>query len=549
VALLAGGLLVMRAQAPNPSPARPKLIVVIVVDQMRADYVERFRNRWHSGLRRLVDQGAWLRNAAYPYSETETCPGHATVSTGAFPSTHGIVGNTWWDRQTTAVVTCTQDASVRRVGMSGATTAAGDSAARLLAPSFAEQLRRAVPGSRVVTMSVKARSSIMLAGHQADASLWLDESTGELLTSTAYGTELPAFARQFVAAHPIAGDFSQVWQLAAPAASYAGGRSVAGEGPPSGWTTSFPHPLAAGDSAPGTAFVQRWRTSPFVDVYLERLAAAAIDDLKLGSGPGVDFLGIGFSATDYIGHSFGPDSREIEDDMLVLDKTVGALLDKLDRSVGAGKYVVALTADHGVAPIPEQAKEKGRDAGRASTGDVVAAIEKVLDEKLGEGRYVAQFIPPDLYLAPGVVDRLDAQPILWRDLQQAVLSEPNVRSMWVRTGRRTLPDMSWNGPSQERSGDLWIGLKAYWIFSARVGNGWAGGTTHGSAYGYDQDIPIILFGAGIKRGRYTIPDNNPTAPYQPSPADIAPTLASLAGVSIGKTDGRILREVLSKPPR
>jgi arylsulfatase A-like enzyme len=235
--------------------------------------------------------------------------------------------------------------------------------------------------------------------------------------------------------------------------------------------------------------------------------------------------------------------------MLVLDKTVGALLDKLDRSVGAGKYVVALTADHGVAPIPEQAKEKGRDAGRASTGDVVAAIEKVLDEKLGEGRYVAQFIPPDLYLAPGVVDRLDAQPILWRDLQQAVLSEPNVRSMWVRTGRRTLPDMSWNGPSQERSGDLWIGLKAYWIFSARVGNGWAGGTTHGSAYGYDQDIPIILFGAGIKRGRYTIPDNNPTAPYQPSPADIAPTLASLAGVSIGKTDGRILREVLSKPPR
>ncbi len=138
--------------------------MVIVVDQMRADYIERFRSRWHGGLRRLVDQGAWLSNAAYPYTVTETCPGHATVSTGVFPATHGIVANTWWDRQDSVRVTCTEDSSVRKVSMNGVATATGDSAVRLLAPSLAEQLRGSISGSRIVTLSVKARSAAMLAG-------------------------------------------------------------------------------------------------------------------------------------------------------------------------------------------------------------------------------------------------------------------------------------------------------------------------------------------------------------------------------------------------
>jgi predicted AlkP superfamily pyrophosphatase or phosphodiesterase len=539
---------VVPAQGPavNPLPARPKLIVVLVVDQMRADYIERFRARWHGGLRRLVDQGAWIRNAAYPYSETETCPGHATVSTGAFPSTHGIVGNTWWDRQTTTVVTCTQDSSVRRVGLNGTATAAGDSAARLLAPSFAEQLRRAVPGSRAVTMSVKARSSIMLAGHQADASLWLDESTGELLTSTAYGAELPAFAHQFAAAHPIAEDFSQVWQLSAPAAGDSGGRSTAGEGPPPGWSTTFPHALAAGDKTPGAAFVQRWRASPFSDTYLGRLAAAAIDDLKLGGGTGVDFLGIGFSATDYVGHSFGPDSREVEDDLLQLDQTIAALLDKLDRSVGAGKYIVALTADHGVAPVPEQAKEQGRDSGRVDGRSATDRIEKALAQRWGQGRYVAQLIGSDLYFAPGVADRLAREPSAMQAVQQAAIAEPGVERVLLR------PKEPLFGRSQSslilalskdefppRSADAWINLKPGWIFSARAASGWAGGTTHGSANDYDQRVPILLYGAGVKRGQYT-----PAA----TPADIAPTLAAVAGIRVARMNGHVLRYALAAPP-
>jgi len=532
------------AQQPTAPPPHPKLVVVIVVDQMRADYIDRFRGRWRGGLRRLVDQGAWLRNAAYPYAATETCPSHATVSTGVFPATHGIVANAWWDRQSSARVTCTADSSARRVGLER-TAAPGDSAVRLNAPSFAEQLRAAVPGSRVVAMSLKARAAIMLAGPRADAVLWWDEATGELLTSSAYGAKIPPFASRFVRANPSAADFSKVWDLTAPPSSYTGGRSVLGEAPPPGWATRFPHALSAGQRSPGGAFLRRWRTSPFADAYLGRLAAAAVDAMKLGRGRGVDFLGISFSATDYVGHAFGPDSREIEDNLLVLDRTIGALLDQLDRAVGAGQYVVALTGDHGVAPVPEQAQQQGRDAGRVDRRSIVARVENVMAQRLGAGRHVAQLIGSSLYFAPGVAGRLDTDPSLWRELQQAVLAEPGVERLLRRaapspsTGADALTPANLNGGLDlfpDRSGDVWIGLKPNWIFSARTLFGWAGGTSHGTAREYDQRVPVILFGAGIKPGRYT---------QSATPADIAPTLASLSGIRIARTDGRILTEALA----
>jgi predicted AlkP superfamily pyrophosphatase or phosphodiesterase len=537
--------LTLRAQQPNPPAPRPKLVVLIVVDQMRADYIDRFRAHWRAGLRRLVDQGAWLRNAAFPYSATETCPGHATASTGVFPATHGIVGNAWWERRSSARVTCTQDDSVREVSLNGS-AAPGDSAARLRAPSFASQLRAAMPGSRVVALSLKARSAIMLAGNDADAVLWQDEATGELLTSTAYTPEIPAFARRFAEENPLSADASKVWNLSAALSTYAAGRTGAdalGEGPPPGWTVSFPHPLSTGEPSTSRAFFSRWRTSPFADSYLAALAAAAIDDLKLGNGRGADFLGIGFSATDYIGHAFGPDSREVEEDLLVLDQTIGALLAKLDRDVGAGQYVVALTSDHGVAPVPEQARQQGRDAGRVDARAILARIEKILAGRLGAGRHVAQLVGSDLYLVPSVAARLDADPSLWRDLQQAILAEPGVQRVLRRGAEPAArPDALARAVALNefpgRTGDVWIGLKPNWIFSARAGAGWSGGTTHGAAHDYDQRVPVLLFGYGIKPGRYT---------QSATPADIAPTLASLCGISIARTDGRVLREALAPP--
>jgi len=251
----------------------------------------------------------------------------------------------------------------------------------------------------------------------------------------------------------------------------------------------------------------------------------------------MDFLGIGLSATDYVGHAFGPDSIEIEDDMLALDITIGALLAKLDSSVGPGKYVVALTADHGVAPIPEQTRRQGRDAGRVDARAVVDRIEKALAGKLGAGHAVAQFIPPDLYFAPDVAKRVGADPALWRGVREAAMAGPGIADA-ILPAQGTASNTAAQSRNlrfdrmPERSGDAWIGLERNWIFSA--GNGT--GTTHGTAYDYDQRVPVILFGAGIKPGRY---------PASTTPADIAPTLAALSGVRIARTDGRVLREALA----
>jgi arylsulfatase A-like enzyme len=269
-----------------------------------------------------------------------------------------------------------------------------------------------------------------------------------------------------------------------------------------------------------------------------------MDDLKLGTGSGIDYLGIGFSAMDYIGHSFGPDSREVEDGMLALDRTIGALLEKLDRSVGAGQYVVALTSDHGVAPIPEQARLQGGDAGRVDPREVAERIESALAQKLGAGRYIAQFVPPSLYFAPGIAGRLHSDANLWRALQQAALAVPGVAGIVQSPGSAstrgtaTVPREFLLNLYPERSGDAWIDLKPGWIFSGRTPAGWNGGTTHGSGRDYDQRVSILLFGSGIKPGRYTM---------AATPADIAPTLAALSGISIARTDGRVLSEALRAP--
>ena len=174
------------AQTPK-SPQRPKLVVLLVVDQMRGDYVDKFRGQWTGGLKRLVEEGAWFREAAYPYAATETCVGHATISTGAFPATHGMIANGWWDRETQKMVTCTADPNAKNSGYAGATAKGGDTAWRMLVPSFAEELKFQTGGAtRVVTFSLKARAAITMAGHKADAATWFDN--GGWMTSSAYGT-------------------------------------------------------------------------------------------------------------------------------------------------------------------------------------------------------------------------------------------------------------------------------------------------------------------------------------------------------------------------
>ena len=249
---------------------------------MRGDYVDKFRGQWTGGLKRLVDEGAWFRDAAYPYAATETCVGHSTISTGAFPATHGMIANAWWDRESQKMVTCTADPNAKNSGYAGATAKGGDTAWRMLIPSFAEELKFQTGGAtRVVTFSLKARAAITMAGHKADAATWFDN--GGWMTSSAYGT-MP-FIEDYAKAHPVKADYGKTWNLSLPESAYwydekatrrrsshrAGGQP-------------FPIRLRGKGDAhePDAEFYEQWASSPYADTYLTRLAETAVDSARLG---------------------------------------------------------------------------------------------------------------------------------------------------------------------------------------------------------------------------------------------------------------------------
>lgn len=537
--LLFPGLIPAQSEKEHPGP---KLVVVLVVDQLRADYLEKYREHWTGGLRWLLEKGAWFRQAAYPYASTRTCVGHATISTGSFPATHGIIANIWWDRESGKMVTCTEDAQAQAVSY-GPAVKGGESAARLVVPTLSDELRAQTGAPvRVVTFSLKARAAIMLAGHRADAVTWHDEATGAWVTSSAYASAPVAFVQQYVRAHPVEADFGKSWTRALPASAYLFEDAAAGERPPAGWTSTFPHVLRGSADKPDAAFYGLWEKSPFADAYLAQMAASAVDALGLGRGRGTDYLGVSFSTLDLVGHNFGPFSHEVQDVLARLDVAIGGLLDHLDRTVGPGNYVVALSADHGVAPIPEQMTAMGLDAGLVVASDLTAGVQKVLEATLGPGPHVTPAVGNDLYFAPGVYARLAPAPM--GAAVGAALAAPGVarvfRSDELRGGEPTddpILHASRLSYYAGRSGDLIVVQKPYWLFGVSAHDlGFGLSTDHGSPYDYDTRVPVILMGAGIRPGEYQ------TAA---TPADIAPTLAFLCAITLGRSDGRVLVEALA----
>jgi predicted AlkP superfamily pyrophosphatase or phosphodiesterase len=535
--VLAAALVQTAPSAQTAPPSPPRLAVIIVVDQMRADYVERFKDEWTGGLRRLVTRGAWFTNAAYPYLMTFTCAGHATISTGALPRRHGILQNNWFDRDARKIVTCTEDPSTRVVSY-GLATGTGDSAHRLLVPTFADEMR-AARQSRVVTLSLKARSAVMLAGHGGDAVTWRSESLNAWETSTAFGAAVPA-VRRFIARNNVDADYGQAWNRRAPADRYQHPDDLPGETPPRGWTSTFPHVLGSASGKPDEDFHYQWERSPRGDAYLGRLAADLVGSFRLGRRGTTDVLGVSFSTPDLVGHAFGPLSQEVEDVYLNLDRTIGALLDRLDSLVGRSQYVVALTADHGVTGVPEQLKAEGRDAGRLGTRALAEIVEKAAQAALGPGRYVAQSNYNDVYFEPGMYEKLVASPAALASVLKSLSSAPGVDRVFRReeladTGAASSSDASLRAAALSyvpgRSGDLIASMKPGWMFTASA-------TTHGSATPDDQRVPILLFGRGIKPGVYA---------DAATPADVAPTLAALAGITMPQADGRVLGSALASP--
>jgi predicted AlkP superfamily pyrophosphatase or phosphodiesterase len=524
----------LRAAAPDAATGPPKLAVILVIDQMRADYVDRFRGDWTAGFQRLLAEGAWFRRAAYPYLTTVTCAGHATVATGAFPHRHGVFQNVWYDRDRAAVIACTEDPEVRAVRYDEKRVNRGDSAALLELPTLADRLR-AARSAHVATIALKDRSAIMLAGHGGDAVTWLSNTLDGWQTSSAYSAKPIEAVERFVKANPIDADYGKTWERLLPAQRYHEPDEGVGEAPPPGWTATFPHPLSSRTGKPDFEFRADWERSPFADAYVGRFAAALVQSLGLGAHDGIDLLGVSFSSPDLVGHAFGPDSQEVHDMYLRLDRTLGALFDRLDALVGRDRYVVALTADHGVTPSPEDLHLHGRDGGRLDAAGMSAAVDAAIAGALGPGHFVARFNGNDLYFTSGVSDRLAARRGALDRVVTVLGSQPGVARVFRATelkGPVTTADRLLRAARLSyvpgRSGDLVIAPKPGWVFAAS-------GSTHGTGNPDDQRVPILLMGRGIKHGEYL---------QAATPADIAPTLAVLCGITMPQAEGHVLREAL-----
>jgi predicted AlkP superfamily pyrophosphatase or phosphodiesterase len=336
-------------------------------------------------------------------------------------------------------------------------------------------------------------------------------------------------------------DHGRTWQRLLPAERYGYPDDSAGEMPPRGWTRTFPHVLSGASGRPDDQFHAQWEMSPLSDAYLGRLGSALVESLSLGTRTVPDLLGISFSATDLAGHRFGPRSQEVQDVIAHLDQTIGRLLEDLDRLVGRGRYVVALTADHGVSEIPGSPESSG--GGRLSATQLTEIVERVAQAAAGPGRYVARISTNDIYFEPGMYEKLADSPSAIAAVVRALEEQPGILRVFRREQLTATADTSGDDLLRAaqlthvpgRSGEMLLAPAAGWLTA-----GTTAAASHGTPHPYDQQVPLILAGYGIRAGTFTSPA---------TPADIAPTLAQLAGVNLPQAQGRVLREALTAGPQ
>jgi predicted AlkP superfamily pyrophosphatase or phosphodiesterase len=523
-----------RMAEPNARTADTRLLVIVVVDQLRSEYLDRYRHFWKEGFARLLAEGAVFERAAYPYLNTVTCAGHATIGTGAFPSTHGVILNEWWHRETGRTAPCTVGDRVSSVVYGGEPERLGHSAFRQRVQTLADRLRETSPQARVMTLSLKPRSAIMLAGHGGTAVTWFGD-TNAWATSTAFSTAPVKEVQAYASAHPVERYRDVVWDRVLDASAYSGSDDGMGERPPAGWTPLFPHPLAPATTK-RDRFYELWRRSPFSDAELGEMAAVLVRSMGLGQRKATDFLGISFPALDYVGHDFGPDSHEVQDALIRLDRTLGKLMAALDETVGRNGYTLGLSADHGVGSIPEVLRAAGQDAGRVLARETRAAAEAALVAALGPGPHVAHVEYSELYLTDETRAIARENPQILQPLVEALERVPGVMRAF---STHDLPRRKGSEDAVERaaalghfpgeSGDVQIVLKPNWIATN------SSATTHGTLHPYDQQVPVIFFGRGIAPGHYRDPA---------TPADIAPTLGATIALDLPAADGNVLRSAL-----
>jgi len=494
--------------AAQNNSAPPKLVVGIVIDQFRYDYLTRFHAEYTGGFKRFFDHGAVFTNAHFEHVPTVTAVGHSTFLSGATPALSGIIGNEWWDGPSKKRVSSVSDDDFKLLGAAGE----GSSPNRLLQSTLGDEMKMSGKGGKVVCVSIKDRAAILPSGHMADGAYWFDGKTGNFVSSTYYFDALPEWVTQFNSSRPADRYAGKTWM----------GKTMA--------------------STPDAKFYAALDATPYGNELILQFAEKAIVAEKLGAGSKVDLLTVSFSSNDYVGHALGPDSDEVHDMALRVDKLVGELIRAAEAQAGVGRVLVVLTADHGVSPVAEVNQKRKMPGGRFDEKNELDTVERALTDHFkspapmsGSGRWIKYSGEGSLYLAEGpMFDMVEEE----RVAADAIRALPHVFRVFTRTqlmnGEISADSVGIrirNGFNQARSGNIFVMLDPYWMVSRS-------GTTHGAPFDYDTHVPVLFLGPQVRTGRY-----NANIMVN----DIAPTLATMLDVETPSGSvGRVLDEMLVK---
>ena len=489
------------------SVPRPKLVVGIVVDQMRWDYLYRYYDRYSAtgGFKRMLSQGFSCDNTFIPYTPTVTACGHASIYTGSVPAINGITGNYWYDNVANKTVYCTEDSTVTTVG--SPTTAGLQSPRNLFVNTLGDELRLASNfRGKVVGVALKDRGSILPAGHSANAAYWYDSKTGDWITSTFYMTDLPKWVKDLNAKKLPDVYYKQGWNTMYPIDTYVQSTSDENnyEGKPYGADAKkFPYDFSkfAATKFAATNYAVLPST-PFGNSFTLEMAKAAVTSEQLGSDAITDLLAVSFSSIDYVGHAFGPNSIEAEDIFLRLDKELGELLDFLDTKVGKDQYTTFLTADHGAAHVPQFVKDNKMPGGVVNPTTVIDNVNAALKDKFNKTGLVLDISNYQVELNTRLIESPSKMQEVKDFVINFMLKQPGVAMAFEIKDVQTIPleatirKMIINGYYPSRSGQIQLILHPQYIEGFLTE-----GTTHGLWNPYDSHIPLVFYGWGIKPGK------------------------------------------------
>ncbi len=512
-----------------PTASGPRLVLVVSVDQMRYDYLVRFKPLFTGGLKTLIERGAVFSNARYRHANCETGPGHSVILSGRNAWQSGIVANSWFDAELGHAVNVVDDPTVLPVGGAGR----GASPANFIGFTVGDVLKKAHPGAKVVGVSMKDRAAILMAGPRGDAAYWYEQATGQFITSTYYMKTAPPWLDALNRRRVPDSYGGKTWTrlLADPSlyVKYAGEDNVPNEADTK--DTTFPHTLPLA----GAALYDSFRRTPFMDELTLEVALDALNAHGLGEDAVPDVLAVGFSATDVIGHAFGPDSQEMMDQMLRLDQLLKRLLDAAEAKAGAGRVLVVLAADHSVMPLVESLQKQGFAARRVSPSVLQFAAMSALEKRFpGAKDLVASYLAPDFYLN---LDSIARQGLHRKDVEEvigdALLATGDVAKIYTASSFAGEAPPASEDPYYDavrrsyfapRSPHVIARLKEYMYLTS-----YPGGTGHGTSYEYDRHVPVAFMGPKIKAGTYE---------GDTGPEDIAPTLGLLLGLDYPLQDAR-----------